>query len=100
MNSWLKNIQSKWDILMWGQIVLLRNKNKKKIKREVKNIKYEKTVSKCKKMWSFIQNVVKRNTIIIYQKEYDDVSMEYEYIAKEYSITKGNDATLYEVWNV
>ena len=61
---------------------------------------YERTVSEYKELRSLIQKMIKRNTTRIYQNEYDYVNMEYGKIVKKYTIQKGNDATLDEVWNV
>ena len=44
--------------------------------------------------------MVKRNTTIISQKEYDDVRMEYGIIVKKSVIPKGDDVMFDEVWNV
>ena len=60
----------------------------------------KKNVRECKKLRSLIQKVVKSNTSNIYQTEYDDSSMEYGKIIKEYVISKGNEAKTNEVWNV
>ena len=57
-----------------------------------------KKISECKRLQSLIKKVVKRNITIIYQKEYDDVSMEYVKIVK--NICNANDEKLDEVLNV
>ena len=44
--------------------------------------------------------MVKGDTAIIYQKEYDDFKMKYGEIVKESVVTQGYDAILDEVWNV
>ena len=44
--------------------------------------------------------MINRNNTIIYQKEYDDVRMEYGKTVEEPVIPKVDDTILNEVWNL
>ena len=50
-------------------------------------------------MRCLIQNVVCRNVVLNYQKEYDKVSIEYGNIVKESVLLKDTNATFAEFWN-
>ena len=51
-------------------------------------------------MCSLINNVVHRNVALIYQKEYENIRIEYGNIVKGSIITKDTGATVHEFLNV